>query len=38
MATIQTITQNFVAQRSDIIYAIATPSVQAAFNATKKYL
>ncbi len=36
MATIQTITQNFVAQRSDIIYAIATPSVQAAFNATKK--
>jgi putative ABC transport system substrate-binding protein len=36
MATIQTITQNFVAQKNDIIYAIATPSVQAAFNATKK--
>ncbi len=36
MATIQTITQNFVTQRNDIIYAIATPSVQAAFNATKK--
>ena len=33
MATIQTITQNFVAQKNDIIYAIATPSVQAAFNA-----
>lgn len=36
MATIQTIAQNFVSAGNDMIFAIATPSAQAAFNATKK--
>lgn len=34
-ATAQTIAQNFVAKKKDLILAIATPSAQAAFNATK---
>lgn len=33
--TTQTISQNFVSQKKDIILAIATPCAQAAFNATK---
>lgn len=35
IATAQTIAQNFVSQKEDLILAIATPSAQAAFNATK---
>ncbi|QXM06936.1 ABC transporter substrate-binding protein [Crassaminicella indica] len=35
MPTAQTIAQNFVAQKKDMILAIATPTAQAAFNATK---
>ncbi|WP_050607863.1 ABC transporter substrate-binding protein [Clostridium niameyense] len=35
MTTIQTIAQTFSAKRKDIIFAIATPSAQAAFNSTK---
>ncbi|QZY54991.1 ABC transporter substrate-binding protein [Crassaminicella profunda] len=35
MPTAQTIAQNFVSQKKDIILAIATPTAQAAFNATK---
>ncbi len=34
-ATAQTIAQNFVSKKKDLILAIATPSAQAAFNATK---
>lgn len=33
--TAQTIAKNFVSQKKDLILAIATPSAQAAFNATK---
>jgi len=33
--TAQTIAQNFVSQKKDLILAIATPTAQAAFNATK---
>jgi putative ABC transport system substrate-binding protein len=33
--TAQTIAQNFVSQKKDLILAIATPSAQAAYNATK---
>lgn len=35
IATAQTIAQNFASQKEDLILAIATPSAQAAFNATK---
>ncbi|GIM28999.1 ABC transporter substrate-binding protein [Clostridium polyendosporum] len=35
IATAQTIAQNFVSQKKDMIFAIATPSAQAAFNSTK---
>ncbi|MFL0246548.1 ABC transporter substrate-binding protein [Candidatus Clostridium stratigraminis] len=35
MATTQTIAQNFVSNKENLILAIATPSAQAAFNATK---
>lgn len=35
MPTAQTIAQNFVSQRKDLILAIATQSAQAAYNATK---
>jgi len=35
IATAQTIAQNFVSQKEDLILAIATPSAQAAYNATK---
>lgn len=35
-ATTQTIAQNFVSQKKDLIFAISTPSAQAAFNATKE--
>ncbi|WP_097027050.1 ABC transporter substrate-binding protein [Clostridium peptidivorans] len=34
-ATTQTIAQNFASQKKDLIFAISTPSAQAAFNATK---
>lgn len=34
-ATAQTIAKNFVSKKEDMILAIATPSAQAAFNATK---
>lgn len=34
-STAQTIAQNFVSQKEDLILAIATPSAQAAYNATK---
>jgi putative ABC transport system substrate-binding protein len=34
-ATAQTIAQNFVSQKEDLILAIATPSAQAAYNVTK---
>ncbi|QEK10932.1 ABC transporter substrate-binding protein [Crassaminicella thermophila] len=36
MPTAQTIAQNFVSKKKDIILAIATPTAQAAFNATKE--
>lgn len=36
MPTAQTIAQNFVSQKKDMILAIATPTAQAAFNATKE--
>ncbi|TCO71041.1 ABC transporter substrate-binding protein [Marinisporobacter balticus] len=36
MPTAQTIAQNFVSQEKDMILAIATPTAQAAFNATKE--
>jgi putative tryptophan/tyrosine transport system substrate-binding protein len=35
-ATAQTIAQNFVSKKKDLILAIATPTAQAAFNATKE--
>lgn len=35
MPTTQSIAKNFVSQKEDLIVAIATPSAQAAFNATK---
>lgn len=35
IATAQTIAQNFASQKKDMIFAISTPSAQAAFNATK---
>jgi putative ABC transport system substrate-binding protein len=35
MATAQTIAQGFASQKKDLILAVATPSAQAAFNATK---
>lgn len=35
MPTTQTIAQNFVSKKVDLILAIATPSAQAAYNATK---
>ena len=35
MPTTQTIAQNFVSQKQDLIFAVATPSAQAAYNATK---
>lgn len=35
MATTQTIAQNFVSNKENLILAIATPSAQAAYNATK---
>ena len=35
MPTTQTIAQNFVSKDKDLILAIATPSAQAAYNATK---
>jgi putative ABC transport system substrate-binding protein len=35
MATAQTIASKFVSQKQDLILAIATPSAQAAYNATK---
>lgn len=35
MPTAQTIAQNFVSQKQDLIFAVATPTAQAAFNATK---
>lgn len=35
MPTAQTIAQNFVSQKKDLILAIATPTAQAAFNTTK---
>ncbi|MFL0194780.1 ABC transporter substrate-binding protein [Clostridium sp. WILCCON 0269] len=35
MPTTQSIAQNFVSQKEDLILAIATPSAQAAYNATK---
>lgn len=35
IATSQTIAQNFVSQKEDMILAIATPSAQAAYNSTK---
>jgi putative tryptophan/tyrosine transport system substrate-binding protein len=35
MATTQTIAQNFASNKEDLILAIATPSAQAAYNATK---
>lgn len=35
MPTAQTIAQNFVSEKKDLILAIATPSAQAAYNATK---
>lgn len=35
MAIAQTIAQNFVSQKKDLILAIATPSAQAAYNLTK---
>jgi putative ABC transport system substrate-binding protein len=35
MQTAQTIAQNFVSEKQDMILAIATPTAQAAFNATK---
>lgn len=35
MPTAQTIAQNFVSAKEDLILAIATPSAQAAYNATK---
>ncbi|WP_129598761.1 ABC transporter substrate-binding protein [Anaerophilus nitritogenes] len=34
--TAQVIAKNFVSQKKDMIFAIATPAVQAAFNATKE--
>lgn len=36
MLTTQSIAENFISKREDIIYAIATPSAQAAYNATKR--
>jgi putative tryptophan/tyrosine transport system substrate-binding protein len=36
MATVQTISKQFVSQNKDLIFAIATPSAQGAYNATKK--
>ncbi|WP_392486507.1 ABC transporter substrate-binding protein [Haloimpatiens sp. FM7315] len=36
MANTQTIAQNFASSRQDLIFAIATPSAQAAFNVAKK--
>lgn len=35
IATAQTIAQNFVSQKEDLILAIATPAAQAAYNSTK---
>ncbi|MGK0466956.1 ABC transporter substrate-binding protein [Clostridium sp.] len=35
MPTAQSIAQNFVSQKEDLIFAVATPTAQAAFNATK---
>lgn len=35
MATSQTIAKQFASQKKDLIFAIATPSAQAAYNATK---
>ena len=35
MPTTQTIAQKFVSQKQDLIFAISTPSAQAAYNATK---
>lgn len=35
MPTTQSIAQNFVSQKEDLIFAVSTPSAQAAFNATK---
>ncbi|MDF2673505.1 MAG: putative extracellular substrate-binding protein [Clostridiales bacterium] len=35
MPTAQTIAQNFVSAKVDMIFAVATPSAQAAYNATK---
>ncbi|MGK0466957.1 ABC transporter substrate-binding protein [Clostridium sp.] len=35
MPTTQTIAQNFVSQKKDLIFAVATPAAQAAFNSTK---
>lgn len=35
MATTQTIAQKFASQKKDLIFAIATPSAQGAYNATK---
>jgi putative tryptophan/tyrosine transport system substrate-binding protein len=36
MATVQTISKQFASQNKDLIFAIATPSAQGAYNATKK--
>jgi putative tryptophan/tyrosine transport system substrate-binding protein len=36
MATVQTISKQFASQKKDLIFAIATPSAQGAYNATKK--
>jgi putative ABC transport system substrate-binding protein len=36
MPTVQTISKQFVSQDKDLIFAIATPSAQGAYNATKK--
>ncbi|MBK5241786.1 ABC transporter substrate-binding protein [Clostridium sp.] len=35
MPTAQSIAQSFVSQKEDLIFAVATPTAQAAFNATK---
>ncbi|MCT4508140.1 MAG: ABC transporter substrate-binding protein [Tepidibacter sp.] len=35
IATTQTIAKNFVSQKKNLIYAISTPSAQAAYNSTK---
>jgi putative tryptophan/tyrosine transport system substrate-binding protein len=36
MATVQTISKQFASQNKNLIFAIATPSAQGAYNATKK--